>query len=376
MTGGPQVLAGLLELLPFPEHHKWVFTQKESPLTRRARDLNCPVHLFPSLGGYTKSISRASMTSRFLLLIFPFLWIRLACYIIRVLKREKPDIAWVRNSKTAFPLLPLFKILKIPFIWDIGMEKPSRGIYKIVHHCVFKQCCAVVVEGRAVLPMVFTPSQIVRFRHKIQVIPSGIHPERVREIEKAINRFSNPDPFTILNVGGICRRKNQGALLQAVEPILEKYPNLRVQLAGGIIDETYYAKLQRDHKKFIGEGRIVILGWREDIPELMGQADLLVHVAENEGVPYTLLEAIHSRLPIVAVNSGGIADLIQDRVNGFIVTPDDRNALRDRIEECIGSCVVRDALAEKATETVEKRYNLENWISSYARLIEKLARAD
>lgn len=70
----------------------------------------------------------------------------------------------------------------------------------------------------------------------------------------------------------------------------------------------------------------------------------------SEGLPNSLLEAMAAGLPVVATDTGGVADVVDDGVNGYVVTPGDSNELRDRIKRIARDPDNRARMSENARE--------------------------
>lgn len=79
----------------------------------------------------------------------------------------------------------------------------------------------------------------------------------------------------------------------------------------------------------------LLTGWRQDIAQILACLDVLVLSSLWEGSPRVLLEAMCSKLPIVAYNVDGVREVIKDGVNGFLVRPKDFTALAERINRLI-----------------------------------------
>jgi len=73
--------------------------------------------------------------------------------------------------------------------------------------------------------------------------------------------------------------------------------------------------------------QVECLGLSERVPELLAQAGVFVLCSRYEGLPLSIIEAMCAGLPIVATDVGGVGELVEDGVNGFLVPPDDQPAL-------------------------------------------------
>ena len=79
------------------------------------------------------------------------------------------------------------------------------------------------------------------------------------------------------------------------------------------------------------EDRILLLGWRRDIPEIMNCIDILVLTSLWEGLPRVFPQAMASGIPVVATGVDGIPEAIQDGINGFLLPPGDIDGMAAKI---------------------------------------------
>jgi glycosyltransferase involved in cell wall biosynthesis len=119
---------------------------------------------------------------------------------------------------------------------------------------------------------------------------------------------------------------------------------LLTALAGGAFDEVELVlfgegELRQslaEQARALGiEHRVRFAGYRRDMPCLYGALDVYVHPARREGMPNALLEAMAARCSIVASSVNGARELIRDGVHGWLVPPDDANALADALDEAL-----------------------------------------
>ena len=74
-----------------------------------------------------------------------------------------------------------------------------------------------------------------------------------------------------------------------------------------------------------------LLGARRDVPDVLNALDAFVLCSDMEGLPLVIPEAMATGLPVVSTRVGGIPNVIDDGVTGFLVPPGAEEALRDRI---------------------------------------------
>lgn len=154
------------------------------------------------------------------------------------------------------------------------------------------------------------------------------------------------DATVALSIGELSFRKNHGTAVCALKQIDE--PNVRYLVCG---DGTLREELQSMVRELGIATRVILLGYRQDIPALLKVADIYCHPARQEGLPVAVMEAMASGLPIVAARIRGVTDLIEDGVGGILV---------DRPEDVEGFAAALSTLVlNKARRAAMGNHNLE-----------------
>ena len=78
-----------------------------------------------------------------------------------------------------------------------------------------------------------------------------------------------------------------------------------------------------------------LIGWRRDVPELMGAADIIALSSIFEGLPRVAVQALVARKPFVGTRVDGTPEIIRDGQNGFLVEPRDPVALANALEAAL-----------------------------------------
>ncbi|EJL22062.1 glycosyltransferase [Novosphingobium sp. AP12] len=160
------------------------------------------------------------------------------------------------------------------------------------------------------------------------------------------------DRPVLLMAGRFAPQKDHALLLQAMPAILRAQPDTVVLLAGEgpllIPTATQIAKLGL-------AGSIRMLGGRDDLPDLMACADLLVLPSRFEGLSLVALEAMAAGLPIVATDAPGNVELIEPGISGWLAPAGDAAAFADSVIDAI---VDPDRLARVAVAASERQHQL------------------
>jgi glycogen synthase len=181
--------------------------------------------------------------------------------------------------------------------------------------------------------------------NRIHVIPPGVNP----------SLFEGPfeDPFSgvgrsrVLFVGRLAPQKGVDTLVAAAG--LLKDPCAQVLLVG---DGPERKALERETERLGVGDRLHFVGFvtHDRLPTAMAHADVLVLPSLYEELGTVLLEAMQAGLPIVASETGGIPDVIEDGVNGLLVPPGDPEALARGIDRILSDGDLARRLSEGAQE--------------------------
>jgi glycosyltransferase involved in cell wall biosynthesis len=203
---------------------------------------------------------------------------------------------------------------------------------------------------------------------KTVVAYNGVESEEFKPREKtgalkAELRLPGPASL-VLTVGQIGLRKGQDVLADVAVRLRDSHPELNYLVVGERHSnkqesvEFERSLIRRFEEAGIAD-RLHRLGYRDDVPRLMNEADLLVHPAHQEPLGRVLLEAAASGLPIVATDVGGTREILTDGISARLVPPGDPVALAEEISEVTSSPEVRSRLAVAARERIEARFTIE-----------------
>ncbi len=106
----------------------------------------------------------------------------------------------------------------------------------------------------------------------------------------------------------------------------------------------------------LGE-RLRLLGYREDVADLMAAADIFVLPSRFEGLPMSVIEAMLTGLPVVAADVRGPAEQVVAGVTGLLVPPGDAPALGKALAQVVGDPVLRARMGEAGRQRAVERYD-------------------
>ena len=129
------------------------------------------------------------------------------------------------------------------------------------------------------------------------------------------------------------------------------------------------------------DNQVIFTGLRKDIPEILSITDVLVLPSSREGLPMIVLEAMAAGVIVVATRVGGTPELVEDKVNGFLVEYGDVEGLSKKLEKILSSEVgsqksekdlTIDQIRINAKKTVEEKFSLEKMVVEHEKIYNQL----
>ncbi len=103
--------------------------------------------------------------------------------------------------------------------------------------------------------------------------------------------------------------------------------------------------------------RVHFLGQRLDVPEILARSHIFVLCSRWEGFPRSTLEAMRAGLPVVVSNVGGAPEAISEGVTGFLVNPQDREHLAERLRDLVRSPDLRRKMGQAGRDRYEAEFS-------------------
>lgn len=209
-------------------------------------------------------------------------------------------------------------------------------------------------------------------RAKNKLLALACPPEKTKILHMGVNtkefsfvpRYVSKDrPLQLLSVARFVEKKGLAYAIEAVALLIERGLDVDYRIIGeGPLREEFLAKVKNcglnQHVHF--------LGWqsRFSVKKEMERSDFLIVPSivatsgDEEGIPVVIMEAMALGLPVVAANSGGIAEIVHDGETGFLVPQRDAKAIADVIEQSVKDPASLDGMTSGARQLVKNEYSL------------------
>jgi glycosyltransferase involved in cell wall biosynthesis len=167
-----------------------------------------------------------------------------------------------------------------------------------------------------------------------QVILNGIDLKRL-ELGRGFRPQSkrkalgiNEDELVLITVAALNKHKDHRTLFHAFAEVLPSFGDARLLVVG---DGRDRAELQELVSRLGIRNRVMFLGCRSDVPELLAAADIFVLSTHTEGFPISVIEACCIGIPVVATEVGGLADLRRVDLGVLLIERENVGSLRDAL---------------------------------------------
>ncbi len=196
----------------------------------------------------------------------------------------------------------------------------------------------------------------------VEVIPNGFDVEAIARAAAApVLRRERGIPAgapLVLYVGKRTPVKNVPRLAAALRLVLAEDPSLHAALAGiGLGEdarEPLFSALPAD--------RVHLLGPRDDVPALLGDADVLVLTSDSEGFPNVVVEALAAGTPVVSTDVGDVGRIVRDGVTGRVVPGGDPAGLAAALAEVLADRETWAARVRADRPRLAARYGLDTMV--------------
>jgi glycosyltransferase involved in cell wall biosynthesis len=261
--------------------------------------------------------------------------------LVKKIRAENPKFIYANGSRAALYGALAARLCKLPCVWHCRMADKDPfidGLLQIL-------CSHIIANSHATANRFGSKA-----KHKATVVYNGI------DIQW-ITGGNGPNDFglkahwkVILVVARLSRWKRHDVALRVFEQLAGEDPQVHLVCVGGedVEDPQWLQHLQSMSARSQFQDRIHWTGKVADVRPWYQKADVLLLPSENEPFGRVLVEAMANGVPVVATNGGGVPELITDRQEGFLVNPDDIEAMQRRLKGILYNTALREQLAEGA----------------------------
>ena len=294
--------------------------------------------------------------------------------VARVIKKAEADVVHVNTLYNLVGAVAA-RLARRPLVWHVREILPdSRAVAWMLRLQALLATRAVAIS-RAVADTMAVGAE------RLRLVPNGIDLSDYETL---------PDPGAVraelgiaagapvvTTIGRVEPWKGQHVFVEAVPAILEAHPNARVLIVGAPAAKKpeYEPGLRARCRELGVQGRVIFTGPRKDIPAVLAASDVLVlPSATPEPFGRTVVEAMAAGVPVVATAAGGPLDTVADGDSGWLVPPNDPEALAAKVNELLSDPGRARAMGEHGRQRAHALFSLDRLVRDMTAVFEEVAR--
>ena len=149
----------------------------------------------------------------------------------------------------------------------------------------------------------------------------------------------------LLCIGELNSNKNQVMAIRMMHKVVAKYPEAMLLLAGNGPKQKFLEQLIKQEEL---ERNVKMIGYVTNLQDYQHIIDVQISCSLREGLPLNIVESMLSGNPVVAGLNRGHRELIQDGINGYIVDPNDYEAMSERVLNLLDNNDLRKRIVQNA----------------------------
>jgi len=308
----------------------------------------------------SRTINDTGKNSFVKILRFIGIWIKL----LGELLKKRPDVCYfaLTATGTAFykdvmlvSLLRLFHVKKVYHLHNKGVsQNQSTWINKLLYHFVFRDADVILLSNYLYHDIAtFVPAS------RVYICPNGIN-----DTDSSLNIQLNQNKrkVRILFLSNLIESKGIFELLDACAILQKKGIEFECDFIGAEGDLTINQFNEKVQQKQL-TSRVKYLGkkYGQEKQEALENAQIFAFPTyyTNECFPLVLLEAMSAGLPVISTFEGGIPDIVEEGVTGFLISRKDTHELAEKLEMLIMNPELRWKMGVAARNKFEKEFMLQ-----------------
>jgi glycosyltransferase involved in cell wall biosynthesis len=294
---------------------------------------------------------------------------------IRALRAERPSIlhahlTWPLSCKYGILAAVMARVPAVVATAQIYFELPKKPLLQMQPRLIATCVDRYIAVSRAVADQLCNDFRIPA--SKVQVVHNGIPAGHFNGPASPLLRAAltrGKAQSIVLMVGRLDdKQKGQRYLIEAAAQV----PEAMFVLAGEGPDR---GALEGQARALGVDNRVLFLGYREDIPDLLACCEVFVLPSLFEGLPLSILEAMAAGKPVIASAIGGNDEIIAHGENGLLVPQADPAALAGAIRAVLSDPALARRLAEAGRSRVRREFAVETMVESVTRVYDELVDA-
>ena len=290
--------------------------------------------------------------------------------IVDFCKLHHIDLICSNNYRVSSYAVWPAKFLKLPVVTIIQDFVPEHKLRKFN---AFASDLLVAVSNAIASPL--RPY----FKKEITTIYNGIDVDALNAsaLSQDVLRLEFPilaGKRVVGMVAQVVPLKRHKLFLESMKEVLGLFDDVMLVVIGDSPDPRHLSL--KDLQEYVQElnikDRVIFTGNRGDLPVLLKSFEILVHPADKEPFGRVIMEAMALGVPVVATNSGGPGEIMEEGVSGFLVEVGDKKNIVEKVSLLLKDDLRRKGMGLKGQERIRQCFNLKSTVWHFNGVLEKL----
>jgi glycosyltransferase involved in cell wall biosynthesis len=300
--------------------------------------------------------------------------------LTEILKLEQVDIVHTHSSKAGILGRLAAKRAGVPHIlhtihgWGFypGQFFALRWLYQALERWAakFTEVLIAVSEENKQTGLANRIGRLEQY----EVIHSGVDPKKYAlnraEAAGARQKFKTQDRPTVLVLSNFKKQKSPLDVVAAAEALAPRLPNVLFLWAG---DGTLMSEVEKRIEASGLKDNFNLLGWRNEVGELLAASDVLLLTSIYEGLPRVVLQAMAAGKPVVATSVSGTPEAVQSGVNGFLHPAHETGAMAESLYQILSSPALAKALGLAGKSRLKGTFQIAAMLKAIEKVYAKVA---
>lgn len=289
--------------------------------------------------------------------------------LVKYLKRLNPKIVH-SNLGRADIFSAIAKTKNVRLLNTFHCEKKNHKLltqigYRLTDRRLDWRICISQTVARSYYNHGFkSPYSVIYNPIDINGFTKPINREEIRN-----NLGFKPNEQIIINVGRLIKCKGQRYLVEVMPHLCHLLPEIKLLIVG---DGPQYNSLKKLISKYNLENNVYLLGYRQDVQNLLKISDLFVYSAQWEGLGMAVIEAMATRIPVLAHPLPALKEYIIDNHNGYFCNIHLKESFANKIYDILTNSHHNSSIAENAFRTVTDMFSADKISKQYIELYQQL----
>lgn len=294
-----------------------------------------------------------------------------------IINKEKINIVHANDFHSMVVTAIGAKLNKIPIVWTChGWWPTGKHTGVFINHFADKVIAVSgFVKNKLMKEGFVNPNRIIQ-------IPLGVDLSKYSELssgETVRHEFRiGKDVPLIGMIGRFQKIKGHHIFVNMAIEISRTNPNVHFMIVGSEVfgnesESDYGREIQDSIMKDGLNERIILTGFRHDIPQILKALDVLVVPSEVETFGMVVVEAMAAGVPVVSCAKGGPEEIINDGESGFLIPKQDPVLLSQKVLYLLDNPHVKKAMGLCGKQTVSRKYRIEDQVKKIEFLYTQLA---